>query len=394
MRKLQLLLFFFLFVTKLNALAQDGYSGIKDIISSIDNLNSRFPIEKLYLHFDKPYYSIGDTIWFKAYLFDGIYFTPSKNTGLAYLELRNDTGKVLLQRMFTIHEGLGRGNIPLPKDQSFGDDLTEGSYTIRAYTNHMRNFNGDYVFKKNVYIGSSTSQSWLVNTKGVFVKESGTDYLRLGMQFRGMDKNPVNLRDMQIRARDGKKVLFSEKLTTDANGLLDINLSLPEKFAGRVINITAEDLTTQKQATQASNPHRLAIPIQINRYDNTDVQFMPEGGDLVNGIATRVAFKALSEDGKGVDVSGTIYSRDGAQVTLFSSTHKGMGSFEFVPKEDERYTARIIFPDGSFINDALINRSSFCIEEREGCNSGREQCFRYLDLNTGAYYCSVTNGTP
>ena len=27
-----------------------------------------YPIEKVYLHFDKPYYAVGDTIWFKAYL--------------------------------------------------------------------------------------------------------------------------------------------------------------------------------------------------------------------------------------------------------------------------------------------------------------------------------------
>ena len=30
------------------------------------------PQEKVYVHFDKDYYNPGETIWFKAYIFDGL----------------------------------------------------------------------------------------------------------------------------------------------------------------------------------------------------------------------------------------------------------------------------------------------------------------------------------
>ncbi len=47
-----------------------------------DSLNHTKPSEKLYLQFDKPYYAIGDTIWFKAYLFNASYLTASDKSGI------------------------------------------------------------------------------------------------------------------------------------------------------------------------------------------------------------------------------------------------------------------------------------------------------------------------
>jgi len=78
-----------------------------------------------------------------------------------------------------------------------------------------------------------------------------------------------------------------------------------------------------------------------NRAFDLDVQFLPEGGSLVAGLANRVAFKALSPDGRSVPVEGTILDQDGKEVTSFSSEHKGMGSFLLVPERDKSYTARL-----------------------------------------------------
>ncbi len=41
--------------------------------SLLNKLNEQFPQEKIYLHFDKTLYNPGETIWFKAYLFTGIF---------------------------------------------------------------------------------------------------------------------------------------------------------------------------------------------------------------------------------------------------------------------------------------------------------------------------------
>jgi hypothetical protein len=47
--------------------AQDTIS-LKTIVDRSQKLIEDYPSEKVYLHFDKPYYAVGDTIWFKAYV--------------------------------------------------------------------------------------------------------------------------------------------------------------------------------------------------------------------------------------------------------------------------------------------------------------------------------------
>ncbi|RZK80584.1 MAG: hypothetical protein EOO85_00365, partial [Pedobacter sp.] len=38
------------------------------LVASLQKWSEINPQEKVYLHMDKPYYAIGDTIWFKAYV--------------------------------------------------------------------------------------------------------------------------------------------------------------------------------------------------------------------------------------------------------------------------------------------------------------------------------------
>ncbi|MDD4636640.1 MAG: hypothetical protein PHI48_13550 [Bacteroidales bacterium] len=72
-----------------------------------------------------------------------------------------------------------------------------------------------------------------------------------------------------------------------------------------------------------------------------DVQFLPEGGSLVAGLPSRVAFKALSPDGRSVPVEGTILDQEGKEILSFSSEHKGMGCFLLIPEKNKKYTARL-----------------------------------------------------
>ena len=69
------------------------------------------------------------------------------------------------------------------------------------------------------------------------------------------------------------------------------------------------------------------------------MQFLPEGGQLVAGLASRVAFKAVSRAGVGVDVSGFVLDSKKDTVVGFQSQHLGMGTFPFMPEAGQTYTA-------------------------------------------------------
>jgi hypothetical protein len=72
-----------------------------------------------------------------------------------------------------------------------------------------------------------------------------------------------------------------------------------------------------------------------------DVQFFPEGGELVNGIRCRVAIKAINGKGLGVDVKGVIEDNEGNIVADFATRHLGMGVFAIIPQSGKSYKAKI-----------------------------------------------------
>lgn len=71
----------------------------------------------------------------------------------------------------------------------------------------------------------------------------------------------------------------------------------------------------------------------------TTIQFFPEGGDLVNGLTSKLAFKAVDESGLPVEITGTIQNNTGELIDSFSSEHDGMGSLSIEPRNNETYTA-------------------------------------------------------
>lgn len=71
------------------------------------------------------------------------------------------------------------------------------------------------------------------------------------------------------------------------------------------------------------------------------IQFYPEGGNLVNGLESRVAFKALNKQGIGMSVEGIVYDSRENRITEFKTRHDGMGSFLLNPKKGEKYTALV-----------------------------------------------------
>lgn len=88
------------------------------------------------------------------------------------------------------------------------------------------------------------------------------------------------------------------------------------------------------QYLPAKNPlKKPAVPVAYS------LQFFPEGGDLVETINSRVAFKATDNQGQPVKISGDILTGAGKKITTFSAVHDGMGYFELTPVVGEKYKA-------------------------------------------------------
>ena len=76
-----------------------------------------------------------------------------------------------------------------------------------------------------------------------------------------------------------------------------------------------------------------------------DVSFLPEGGYLLSNVPNRVAFKAINDMGKGIEIKGILKDKNNKIILSFTDIHRGMGCFEFTPEQGNKYTA-VINSDG------------------------------------------------
>mgnify|MGYP003623445802 CR=1 FL=1 len=85
----------------------------------------------------------------------------------------------------------------------------------------------------------------------------------------------------------------------------------------------------------------------------------PEGGNLVSGITSKLAFKATDGYGFPVDVKGVLYEGD-EQLLEFESLHAGMGTFIFTPYKDRNY--RIKLHNGEYYALPVIHQQGMAIQ--------------------------------
>ncbi len=96
-----------------------------------------------------------------------------------------------------------------------------------------------------------------------------------------------------------------------------------------------------RNAPERSGSLANGAPIDETRLSETrpDIQFLPEGGQLVAGLTSRVAFKAVSPAGVSVAVTGFVLDSRKDTVVGFRSQHLGMGTFPFMPEAGQTYQA-------------------------------------------------------
>ncbi|WP_445381715.1 hypothetical protein [Robiginitalea sp. IMCC43444] len=79
-----------------------------------------------------------------------------------------------------------------------------------------------------------------------------------------------------------------------------------------------------------------------------DLQFLPEGGNLLTGVRNTIGVKATNSLGYGTPIKeALIVDEQGSQITNFTTNSNGLGKFELYPHQDKSYKALLRFPDGT-----------------------------------------------
>ncbi|MEN0056040.1 MAG: hypothetical protein AAGC65_20350 [Mucilaginibacter sp.] len=325
------------FIIASNTILHAQTSSIKDMVAAVTARADSAAIEKLYLHTDKPFYTIGDTLRFKAYLFNAAYLRASAKSSIIYIEIANDQNQVIIRKMVATVVGLGWGNLILNEKL-----FPEGNYTLRAYTNWMRNYDEQYLFQKQFSISRPTENTLFIKSKINVKDNAGKRQAEVTLRLTKTDQLPVILQGFQLKISESNKTRYQNKVQTLVDGSISFNYDIPDKTDVNNLLITLQPLS------KTNNTELYQIPFTTNQANNTDLQFLPEGGSLVAGLPAHVAFKTLSRDGRGINISGTVYNSHQQEIANFQATHSGMGTFNFIPQPGEIYTAKIKLADGVY----------------------------------------------
>lgn len=325
---------FFIFIGLSSAYAQQDSIILNNILNKTKRLSEEQPIEKIYLHFDKPYYAVADTAWFKAYL-TTTNNVPSPLSKVLYVEMYNAVDSLVQTVKLPIKNSVAYGNIPLNMN-----NYKQGNYYVRAYTLWMLNFDPDYFFSKNILIGEAIDKQLLTNVSYTNSPADKGIKTTARIQFKDTAKKPIGNKAVNWRIFHNYDVYSRGKGTTDANGYLTVTVTSKSDDPILRGTLVADINIADKELASASFNLR-----QSN--NGIDFQLFPEGGELIAGIPNQVAFKATKSSGLGIDVKGILLDDTNTEIGNFNTGFSGIGSFYITPESGKNYKVRYTTKDGA-----------------------------------------------
>ncbi|WP_165864968.1 TonB-dependent receptor plug domain-containing protein [Rufibacter latericius] len=299
--------------------------GIKEIIAQFQRFGKAYPQEKVYLHLDKPYYAAGEDIWFKAYLVNASSHEPSLWSKVLYVDLVSAEDSIYKRVVVDMKNGMGHGDFALE------DTIPDGQYRLRAYTSWMQNFDEAYFFHQNLQIFNPRVADLVPSVKFAFKRYGTGDSVYADVSLKNLREEPLAQRAVIFYAQAGKKVSGRHKGETNSQGNAHYRFYLPSGEARQ----NAQLWLSLKEGTEQVR-RNFKIPPAAEK---TDLQFFPEGGELVYNMWSTVGFKAVDVNGWGKEVQGSVYDGTGKKVVDFQSHKFGMGRFGFIPQPGKTYVA-------------------------------------------------------
>lgn len=319
MKQLRFFLFvIFIFFTGKLLQAQETPLPEK-IAQQLAHNETYFRTNELFLHIDKSVYVNNENIWFAGYLLKTT-VDPQKHHTMYVVLSNSTTKKVAASDKFVMDNGLSAGNLFL------ADSLPAGDYDLIAYTNTFTEDQpAQSFFQQRISLKSARKDLYTIEFN---TPSPGTgDTLLVPSKITTSESYDAKsaIVDYQVIA-NGRKV-FETSSTTNNYG--EITIKVP---------LTVQGAQYEWHATIREGKKVFAAKKDISAFSKHLVlNWYPEGGSLVDGLVSRVAFEAVSVTGKPVAIQGKLISSSNTVIPLQTNT-AGLGLFNFKPNKAETYS--------------------------------------------------------
>ncbi|KER09923.1 MAG: hypothetical protein HY22_08460 [[Candidatus Thermochlorobacteriaceae] bacterium GBChlB] len=303
---------------------------IFDMPNAPDATKPASPRDRIYIHNDKPLYKPNETIWYQVYVRNESDLKASEQSDVVYVEFVNPKGNVEKAQRLIAPNGIASGDIQL------GEFQLGGIYKLRAFTLWQKNLPDSLLYEKEIQIQSVVLPRLKMKLEFDRKAFGAGDEVVAKFEATTLDNKPLADKDFTVQASLGGKEYLRKPDKTGADGKSLVRFTLPKTLATNDGLLT---LLISHEGQQESISR--SIPIVLN---NIALTFYPEGGDLIDGLKTAVAFEARNEFGKPADIEGAVVDDQDKVITEFKSFHQGMGAFLITPTGKE--SVKITKPEG------------------------------------------------
>jgi alpha-2-macroglobulin-like protein len=286
--------------------------------------------EKIYIHTSHVFFQPGQDVFFKLYLVNAQDQKPAILSKVVYVEVLDPSGNMRKKLTYKVTDGFTEGSY------TFEDNAPGGIYKLKAYTTWMRNESDTAFFVKELTLQKVIAPRILMKLDFPKKGYGPGDEVIADYSMRNLSDQPIPNYKISYKVSLGGAVVATKEATTNSEGKIQLQFKLPEDLntTDGLLNVTV-DYDAYKEAISRS------IPIVLNKID---LQLLPEGGTLVAGLTGNIAFRAINEHGKPVDVKGEVWDDAGNKVADFDSYYAGMGQFPFTPHAGKKYRVKITSP--------------------------------------------------
>ena len=305
-------------------------SLLESYAKNIAQFNRQNPQEKVYLHMDNRSYFIGDTIWFKAYVMNATTLHPTQISGVLYVELLNDFGAEIDRKKLEITNGMCYGEFVL------GDNCRTGFYEIRAYTRNMLNFGDSY----SLSLGYGIPWTYIEPANVVWPSDEENNSFSISSATVSTIYHPIEYNDedtLNIRRRQGyRRSIRADKEDFTFNRINECVFS-------RVFPVYKKPIKNgmfERIMEEYPLHPKLTKPKEIDSRQRSEkllVSFYPEGGMLIDGVESVIAFETEDQWHRKQNVTGHIEDINGNIIAQISSTTRGRGTFVIRPSREKPY---------------------------------------------------------
>lgn len=314
------------------------------------------PVYVTHLATDKPLYRPGETVYFRSLTLERFSLKPAEETLQLVYTLTAPNGQQTVVTQGTAGYFRQPDGSPFPvQDTKLLAGIGCGSWTIDAgapggeYTLTVRELSDRFPEQSRKFLVNQYENPRL-NKELEFTRKSygpGDEVVAACKVSRTEGGAPVARRPVLATVIVDGKETEQLSLQTDEQGLVNVRFKLPAR-------IERGEASLSVRLDDGGSIETLVRPIPIV-LKKLNIEFFPEGGDLVAGIPNRCYFQARTTLGKPAELRGRLVDDQGEVAAVSVQTfnddaqpgaNQGMGVFTFIPRPNRTYELQIDNPTG------------------------------------------------